>query len=75
LTTYTPVIIDFKSNCCKNDKHQNCDGRWQGFGFDIHCNCVCHNKKQGALVEVWGPETNALTIHSHNNRGDQYDWQ
>ncbi len=53
-------LDDFQSKNCKSGNHLNCAGRWVGLGIEVNCNCECrHNKKQVALAQVEGPETNA----------------
>jgi hypothetical protein len=55
------TLVNFISRYCKQGEHQNCDGWWQGFGFEIVCDCKCaHNKKRWTLAEVWAPKTNAI---------------
>lgn len=53
------TVIDFVSRNCKDNTHEKCRGKWQGFGFDIICICICHIKKEAALAEVEGPEARA----------------
>ena len=36
--------IYFINKECKNSNHFLCQYRWKGFGFEIICNCDCHNK-------------------------------
>jgi hypothetical protein len=51
------------------NEHKNCHGQWSGFEFQVLCYCECHNKKQRALVEVEGPETNAIRITQSPEEG------
>jgi hypothetical protein len=37
-------FIDFTSRDCKGSLHNECDGSWKGFGYEIICNCICHKK-------------------------------
>ena len=36
--------IYFKNKECKNRNHFLCNHQWEGFGFQIVCNCECHRK-------------------------------
>jgi len=36
--------IYFINKDCKNRSHFLCQYQWKGFGFQIICNCNCHNK-------------------------------
>lgn len=38
--------ISFKSKECKNKNHSSCSNQWKGLGFQIICNCDCHDKKK-----------------------------
>jgi hypothetical protein len=35
-------ILEFQSKACKDETHQRCAGRWQGYGFQVNCRCSCH---------------------------------
>ena len=37
-------LVDFLGKECKNLLHEKCCSVWKGFGFEIICNCECHNK-------------------------------
>lgn len=50
-------MIEFRSRDCKNYVHNRCDGTWHGLGYDIICDCVCHKKKDLALVDRCQPST------------------
>ena len=39
------LSLDFISKECRNKNHLLCSHKWEGFGFQIVCNCSCHNKK------------------------------
>jgi hypothetical protein len=39
------LSLDFISKECKNEKHSFCKYQWEGLGFQIICNCECHDKK------------------------------
>ena len=36
--------LSFTSKECKNKNHFLCQCEWEGFGFQIFCNCECHKK-------------------------------
>jgi hypothetical protein len=38
-------ILEFCSKYCKNNIHSQCHAIWNGLGFEVICNCVCHVKK------------------------------
>ena len=38
------LSFDFISKECKNKNHFLCKHQWEGFGFQIFCNCECHRK-------------------------------
>jgi hypothetical protein len=38
------ISLDFLGKKCKDNYHNLCGGQWKGFGFQIICNCDCHNK-------------------------------
>jgi hypothetical protein len=33
---------------------------WKGLGYEVACECNCHNEKVKASVEEYQPSTNAL---------------
>ena len=39
-------LLEFCSKHCKNNHHNLCSCQWEGFGFQIVCNCECHDKKK-----------------------------
>jgi hypothetical protein len=39
-------LLEFSSKFCKINNHKQCSGQWEGFGFQIVCNCECHDKKK-----------------------------
>jgi hypothetical protein len=45
-----------------------CTAIWinDSIGHRIVCNCVCHYKKEVALVQVEGPNTKAIGYFSHS---------
>ena len=53
-------VLEFRNKDCKNNNHQNCASSWNGFGFEFHCSCNCHHKKEEALDSVGEPVTNAI---------------
>lgn len=38
-------------------QHAYCTGFWTGFGFEFHCECSCHNRKNIAADEVGKPDS------------------
>lgn len=53
------TVIDFISKQCKDDRHCECSGRWEGLGFEIICACKCkHDKNSQALEQVEEPFSN-----------------
>jgi hypothetical protein len=63
LTTDTSmIVIEIRSKYCRSNKHQDCDSRWNGFGFEIVCSCECHLSKKGVhdMDEVLRTEANAV---------------
>jgi hypothetical protein len=50
-------MIEFRSRYCRSNVHTRCDGRWHGLGYDIICDCICHKKKDRALVDRCQPST------------------
>lgn len=62
-------LIEFHSKQCKDDKHLNCESRWEGLGFTILCTCTCHKEERGVTL-VARPVSNAagiITGSSHND--------
>ena len=59
------IEISFKSKECKNKFHSSCSHQWKGFGFQIVCNCECHDKKKvlrrDALLHDNNKEKNVIT--------------
>ena len=45
---------------CKNMTHKRCHWIWKGLGYEVVCECSCHNEKTKASVEEYQPSTNAL---------------
>ena len=39
------LSLDFISKECRNKNHLLCSHQWEGFGFQIVCNCSCHTQK------------------------------
>lgn len=39
------ILIDFKSKQCRENQHTVCSNKWNGFGFEVVCNCSCHKKE------------------------------
>jgi len=35
-------LLQFISQYCKKKDHRRCCGLWEGLGFKVLCNCVCH---------------------------------
>jgi hypothetical protein len=53
------MVIDFISKQCKDDRHCECSGRWEGLGFEIICGCECkHEKNMRGLEQVDQPLSN-----------------
>jgi hypothetical protein len=57
----TTLISDFLSKECKKNNHALCHRQWSGLGFQVICDCKCHNReeKQQALAWVEEPLANA----------------
>jgi hypothetical protein len=69
-----PRILPFISRQCKFDEHRSCDMTWEGFGFEIVCDCVCHGNKDRMLAQVHGRRTSMVIESSHiNHNGGQND--
>lgn len=49
--------ISFKSKECKYRNHFLCEYQWEGFGFQIFCNCDCHRKLLGIEKDVLNPHS------------------
>jgi len=65
MTNRNQLIIEFRNKHCKNNNHQNCQSKWNGFGFDVVCNCECHLiKKEKVLDETPQSATNTRPDHS-----------
>jgi hypothetical protein len=63
LNNTTTMVIDFISKQCKDDRHCECSGRWEGLGFEIICTCKCkHDKNSQALESVAQPVSNPNQI-------------
>ena len=45
------LSLDFISKDCKKENHFLCRHQWEGFGFQIVCNCECHKKQVLGRVE------------------------
>jgi|RhiMethySRZTD1v2_1073278.scaffolds.fasta_scaffold4460602_2 hypothetical protein len=58
------LSLDFISKECKNNNHSLCKYLWEGLGFQIVCNCECHDKKI-----VLGKMRSYLTHLIHHLRG------
>jgi hypothetical protein len=50
-------ILQICTKQCKNTEHEACHGSWEGFGFEISCNCICHSNKK-RLLESEFPRIN-----------------
>jgi len=61
-------LIEFCSKHCKSNIHSQCHEVWNGFGFEVICNCSCH-KKGEMLDEGKSPSniTKLPSIRSSNN--------
>ena len=35
-------LVEFLSKQCKNKVHIECCGLWEGLGFEVLCECMCH---------------------------------
>lgn len=57
------TVLDFLSKQCKNNKHCECAGKWNGLGIEALCYCNCHKEqeeeKQQAIAWVLEPLANA----------------
>lgn len=42
-------ILQICSKQCRNNEHEACHGAWEGFGFEIGCDCICHSNKNRIL--------------------------
>jgi hypothetical protein len=49
------TLLDFLSKDCKNNNHRYCDGKWQGLGIEVICNCTCdhNNNKYKKIQQVF----------------------
>ena len=64
--------LDFLGKRCKNNCHNLCDGEWKGLGFQVFCNCECHDKKKVLGNDViYHDSRNGKTVISEvNDRGE-----
>ncbi len=35
-------LVEFVSKQCKKEEHIKCCGLWEGLGFKVLCDCICH---------------------------------
>ena len=61
--------ISFESKECKEKNHSLCSHQWKGFGFQIVCNCECHDKKK-VLGRI---ESLPNTCNSPNKSDGEYE--
>jgi hypothetical protein len=67
-------ILQFVSKQCRSDKHRACHRSWEGFGFEIICDCKCHSNKNRILEQAEGPGTSIVIESSHiSQNGGQHD--
>ena len=52
----------FKSKECKKEKHFVCSHRWEGFGFEVSCNCECYRKQSSGKNIIHPDISNENTI-------------
>jgi hypothetical protein len=62
------LCIDFISKDCKNKNHFICSHQWEGFGFQIICNCECHKKLVLGRIESL-----PNTFNSPNKSDGEYE--
>jgi hypothetical protein len=53
-------VIEFINKNCKNQEHSLCHGKWSGLGFNVVCECDCHEIKNKATDEARRPESVAV---------------
>ena len=46
-------IFQICSKQCRNNEHGACHGSWEGFGFEVSCDCICHSNKNRMLESVF----------------------
>ena len=65
--------LAFVSTACKSNEHDNCHGKWYGYGFDIICECRCHKIKIDAADGFLEPEsaTSSQLLSGVTNDYDQ----
>lgn len=63
--------LDFLGKRCKNNCHNLCDGEWVGLGFQVFCNCECHNNK----IVLGKSSSFPNIINSPLNRNGEYVYQ
>lgn len=61
----TNDVLEFSSKHCKINYHNQCSGKWEGFGFTITCTCYCHNEINKKNIVLDGPRKSSNT-HSGN---------
>ena len=64
-------LLEFSSKFCKKNNHNQCPGQWEGFGFQVYCNCECHRKlvlDKAILKNESSNENNAVL--ELNNKGE-----
>ena len=44
-------VIKFMNRKCKQKDHKSCLESWCGLGFQIVCECTCHNRKEAEGFE------------------------
>ena len=53
------ISLGFLSKDCKTNNHTSCSGSWVGLGFQINCECTCHEKKFNVADGFEGPDSAA----------------
>jgi hypothetical protein len=61
------ILPDLIISICPLGCNKACVQIWTNDSIEhrIICNCVCHYKKDAALVQVEGPDAKATSTYSH----------
>ena len=54
-------LLEFCSKYCKSNIHTQCHAIWNGFGFEVICNCNCHKKYNEKNIVLGGPIKSSST--------------
>jgi hypothetical protein len=57
-------ILQICTKQCRNTEHEMCHRSWEGFGFKISCNCICHSNKN-RMFESESPRINNIENFNH----------